>query len=231
MFPSALSVRFFYADQMAVQNMFDFPLDLASWFQEIYTLLDGNQKKALLLLLLVEEIGVPLPIPGDLILAFVGYRSSLGEGGMWEAGLVSVLAVQIGATVLYLLSRSFGRALLVRYGRYICLDELKLERAQRWVQQHGPVSVFVGRWLPGFRVATSAVAGAFEIPFPLFFIFVTLAAATWTLFWLMLGYIFGPGLVLLVDSLNRWVSYSLAIVILVGCIVLTLRRRGDRKGS
>ncbi|MGI5837045.1 MAG: DedA family protein [Chloroflexota bacterium] len=205
--------------------MTDIPFDLISWFQDVYTLLNNNHGKALLILLLVEEVGVPLPLPGDLILAFVGYRGSLGEEGMWEAGFASVLGVQIGATTLYLLSRSFGRALLVRYGRYIWLDEQKLEKAQRWVQRHGPISVFVGRWLPGFRVATSAVAGAFQIPFPLFFLFVTLAAITWTVFWIMLGYTFGPSLVMLVDSLNRWVSYGLAVAILLGFLVLTIRRR------
>lgn len=200
---------------------------LTHWLQPLYLLLTHNDEKALFLLLLVEEAGVPLPMPGDVVIMFAGYRASQGLIGVMEAGLAVTIAVQLGSTILYLLSRRLGHSLLFRYGRFVHLDPRKLEKAERWIQQRGPVMVLVGRLTPGLRTATSIMAGVFEVPFHQFLFYTTLSALIWSVFWLALGYFFGMKLLPLARYLHSPILYvGLLLALLVaGAAFLWWRRR------
>ena len=167
------------------------PEPFLSWAHNLIVFLRANDEKALFLLLLVEEAGVPLPAPGDIVILFAGYRASMGEMGILEATVAVVLAVQLGSTILYTVSRKVGHTILFKYGRLIHLDERKLEKVERWIVKHGPVMVLVGRLTPGLRTPTSIMAGVFEVPFKYFLAYATLAALIWSGFWLASGYFFG----------------------------------------
>lgn len=195
------------------------PFDLLlSWLRDLYLLVRDNDEKALFLLLLVEEAGVPLPLPGDTIIAFAGYRASAGQIGLVEAGLAVTFAVQMGSTILYLFSRKLGHGLLFKYGSLIHLDMAKLEKVERWIQRHGPVMVLVGRLTPGLRTPTSIMAGVFEVPFHQFLLYTTLAAIIWSVFWLLLGYYFGRNLLPLAAYIH-YPFYAVVAVVVVAVIV------------
>ncbi|MHB0868284.1 MAG: DedA family protein [Chloroflexota bacterium] len=200
---------------------------LVHWIEPLYLLLRHNDEKALFLLLLVEEAGVPLPMPGDVVIMFAGYRASQGLIGVLEAALAVTTAVQLGSTVLYLLARRLGHSLLFRYGRFVHLDPRKLEKAERWIQQRGPVMVLVGRLTPGLRTATSIMAGVFEVPFHQFLFFTTLSALIWSVFWLALGYFFGMKLLPLARYLHSPLLYAglLLALLVAGTAFLWWRHR------
>lgn len=170
--------------------------------QAVFALLEGNDEKALFLVLFVEEAGIPLPMPGDLVIMFAGYRAAVGSMDLFEAGLAVTLGVQMGSTILYLLSRRIGHSLLRHFGRYMHLNAERLELIEASIQRRGPAMVFVGRLTPGLRIPTSIAAGCFGIPFHQFLFYTTLAAATWSLFWLALGYIFGDRLLPVMETLH-----------------------------
>ena len=178
-----------------------------SWFHVIVLFLRDNDEKALFLLLLIEEAGVPLPAPGDVVIMFAGYRASMGEMGILEAAIAVTLAVQLGSTVLYTISRKVGHSLLFKYGRFVHLDEKKLEKVEGWIVRHGPVMVLVGRLTPGLRTPTSIMAGVFEVPFRHFFAYATLAALAWSGFWLASGYFFGKRMLPLLQYFH-YTSYA-----------------------
>ena len=71
--------------------------------------------------------------------------------------------------------------------------------------------VLVGRPAPGLRIPTSIMAGVFEVPFHQFMAFTTVAALTWSFFWLLLGYFFGPSLLPLVRRLHDPVALGAAL--------------------
>lgn len=196
------------------------PESLLSWVQSLYLLLRANDEKALFLLLLVEEAGVPLPVPGDVVIMFAGYRASIGQMSIWEAALSVTLAVQMGSTILYMISRRLGHTLLFKYGRFIHLDQSKLTKIERWIQRHGPAMVYVGRLIPGLRTPTSIVSGIFEIPFHQFLFYATLSAITWSAFWLSLGYFFGRSLLPVVRQLHHQLTVAAAAAVLLGGALL-----------
>ncbi len=202
---------------------------IGSWLHWLYLLVRHNDDKALFLLLFVEEAGVPLPMPGDVVIMFAGYRASQNLMGIFEAALSVTLGVQLGSTLLYILSRRFGHLILFRYGKFIHLDEAKLKKVERWIHERGPIMVLVGRLTPGLRTPTSIMAGVFEIPFHQFLFFTTLSALVWSGFWLTLGYFGGTRLLPLARELHNPAIYvALGVVLFVGVLVLRHRRRRQR---
>ncbi len=198
-----------------------------SWLHALFTLLRQNDEKALFLLLLVEETGVPLPAPGDVVILYAGYRASIGDMGVAEACLAVTLAVMMGSTILYTVSRRFGHIILFKYGKLIHLDEAKLTKVERWIHEHGPVMVLVGRLTPGLRTPTSVMAGVFEVPFLQFLMYATLSAVIWSGFWLGSGYFFGRKLMPLVRHFDKsgYVFFAAVIILIVLLVVRRQQRR------
>ena len=203
------------------------PEPFLSWLHALFILLRQNDEKALFLLLLLEETGVPLPAPGDVVILFAGYRASMGEMGVLEASVAVTLAVMMGSTILYTVSRKFGHIILFKYGKLIHLDESKLAKVEGWIHEHGPIMVLIGRLTPGLRTPTSIMAGVFEVPFPQFLLFTTLSALIWSGFWLGSGFFFGKKLVPLVRHFDKSGYIVLAAVILL--ITWLLVRRQQRR--
>ncbi len=69
---------------------------------------------ALFLLMLVEEAGIPLPLPNEVALMYAGYLAYKGELDANIAGLVATMGAAGGSTILYLVARKGGRPLLRR---------------------------------------------------------------------------------------------------------------------
>ena len=209
------------------------PEPFGSWFHTLFTLLRENDGKALFLLLLIEEAGVPLPAPGDMVIMLAGYRASEGQMDLLEAVLAVMFAVQLGSTILYLLSRRLGHLILVKFGRFIHLDQAKLDKVERWIQERGAIMVLVGRLTPGLRTPTSIMSGIFEIPFHQFLFFTTVAAVVWGAVWLSLGYFFGRSLLPLTSPLHNPELY-LGIgagVLLIWAAIYRRRRQQKREAK
>src|SRR4051812_23113026 len=84
-----------------------------------------------LLLLFIEEIGIPIIVPGDAILGYTGYSISKTHGAsLWFAFGVALLSVLLGSTILFFGSRRYGKRLVNKIGRFIFLKESHIERAE-----------------------------------------------------------------------------------------------------
>lgn len=202
---------------------------LPFWLHSLFVLLRENDEKALFLLLLIEEMGVPLPLPGDIVIMFAGYRASSGQMSLLVAAVTVVVAVQLGSTILYALSRKLGRTILFRYGKLVRLDQERLTRIEGWIRQRGPVMVLVGRLTPGLRTPTSIMAGVFGISFRHFLFFTTLAAAAWGTFWLLLGFFGGRTLIPLVRRLHLPIYMVVAALLVLAAALLFYRWRRRRR--
>ncbi len=146
---------------------------------------------ALFGLLTIEESGIPVPVPGDMVMAYAGHRVSRGEMIWWEALLCGVLATIVGSCILYNIGRRGGHPLLHRYGRYLHLTESRQARVEGWLRRFGGLAVFAGRLIPGMRCGSSFVAGTFGVPYPTFLIGTVASALVWWGLFLYLGATFG----------------------------------------
>src|SRR5438309_1928472 len=145
--------------------------------RELVHFIGNHNYLALFILILIEEAGCPLPLPGESLIIYAGSRIIRGE---MSTGLVfaSVLpASAIGCTILYFLARTGGRALVHRVGDRIHFSERTLARMEAKAKRLGPVAVLLGRLTPGIRVPTDVAAGIFRVPFQYYLPFALLATS------------------------------------------------------
>ena len=149
--------------------------------------------------ILAAELGIPLPLPNELVLAWAGYLARQGEVDVWRVLLVAVAADQAGSLMFYTLLRTGGRALAERYGSWVFLTRARLDRAEAWMGQAGPVAYFVGRSLPFLRIYASGAAGLLRLAYGIVLPVGLLASLVWTASFLGLGMAVG-------EQTKVWVS-------------------------
>ena len=142
---------------------------------------------ALIVVLLIEEGGVPLPVPGDTIILYAGYRITQGEINPLLAALCVIGATLVGSSALYWVARLGGHRLVFKYGKYVHLDEHKLKRTEHWIHDHQFAAIVIGRLVPGLRTAVTVVAGVFEVKYSAFLLYTALSAAIWAAIYLSAG--------------------------------------------
>ena len=138
-------------------------------------------------LVFVEEAGVPLPLPGDSLVMIAGGQAHKTISYDVIVISLSSLAVFLGSSVLYFISRRGGRALLVRYGKFVRLHPSRIERVEGWFQRHGISAIIIGRLVPGVRIPTAIMAGLSNVSYRVYAPTSALAAVIWSLFYFFVG--------------------------------------------
>ena len=177
-------------------------------------------------LLYIEESGVPLPAPGDVFVMYVGTHIPQNPVAWIAAWFGLVLAVVLGSTNLYYLSKRFGTRLVrSRYAEYVHLNPERLARAEGWFKRYGVLAIIFGRHIPGFRVPITVAAGVFGVPYRVFAPSVAVSTAIWAGVMLTLGVKFGPRLAVLLQA-HSWVYliWGAIVVALVAGIYWRQRR-------
>jgi membrane protein DedA with SNARE-associated domain len=116
----------------------------------------------LVLLVMLESSGVPLPGETALITAAV-----LASQHRLQIELVIALAAAAaiaGDNGGYLIGRKGGRWLLLRPGPFARHRARVLEVGEPFFARHGSKAVFLGRWILGLRTWASWLAGASHMP-------------------------------------------------------------------
>lgn len=188
----------------------------------------AHQYVTLFFAIAVEEGGVPLPVPGDLLIAYFGSRASGDPIELAQVILVCALASTAGTQVPYWLARRFGRTIALRAAYWLDLDVKGLDRLFGALERRGFRGVLIARLIPGLRVAVSVVAGTAGVPARSFAAGVFVAAAIYWTGWVLLGAVVGPHVS---DVLSPAYIKAIAILIPVAFVaifalrVLIARRR------
>ena len=173
-------------------------------------------------LLYVEESGVPLPAPGDV---FVMYVATHVPHVLWAwiaAWLGLIVAVVLGATNLFLISRRFGRRLVgSSLAEYVHLTPERVAKAELWFKRYGVLAIIFGRHIPGFRIPITVASGIFEVRYPVFAASVAVSTAIWAGIVLIIGINFGPRLadLLRAHSFLYFVWGGLVVALVVSIFV------------
>ena len=158
----------------------------------------------------LESLGIPLP--GETALVTAAAFAALGHLSISAVMATAVAAAIIGDNGGYWIGRGGGIALVRRYGRVLHLNESHLARAQTLFAQHGPKTVFIGRFIALLRTWAAVLAGVAKMPYGTFMLYNALGAACWAVLFGTLGYAFGRNL----PQLEHYIGQaSLAAVMLV----------------
>jgi membrane protein DedA with SNARE-associated domain len=188
-------------------------------------LLDQYGLLAIALFVLIEEAGVPIPIPGDIVMLLAGVRVHQGQSNLWLVLVSLELASVLGASCLYALARRAGRTTVYRYGRFLHLTPARLDRTEAWLHRRGWVAVVLGRLLPGLRIVTAVACGVFGIRYRVFLPSMALGGLVYILVYVLLGYFFGPSVLRLLDDVHFPLPSLGSLVPLVVLVIWLVRAR------
>lgn len=169
-------------------------LGLETAWQLLLAWLTLHEVLLIFLAILFEESGIPMPIPADIAMAMVGYRVAQGRMTLLEAFIIGQSATLIGSSILYWVGRRGGRPLLYRYGKLIHLSPQRISQVERLVTQHGPLSVIIGRQIPGLRLAAPLACGIFRVRYRLFLPAMFVGSSVYIGIFIALGMWGGPAL-------------------------------------
>jgi membrane protein DedA with SNARE-associated domain len=178
----------------------------------------------LFVLIMAEEAGIPLPVPGDALLAIFGYKAKLGNIGLLETLMTVTIATFIGASILYGLGWRFGRPMVERFGKYIHVSHHDIERTEKWMNKYGVWILMVTRMTPGLRVASTLAAGVLHFSYRKFIAATLIATWIWVGIYFYLGVFLGKRYGELIDSIlqHHWLVVSFVLGSFIGWILFLM---------
>lgn len=172
----------------------------------------------LYLLLLIEEIGVPMPFISSSLMVAFGLRWRQGEVPLWAILLTAAAASATGTLLLYAAGRAGARPLLVRYGPLFRLTEARREWLEAGLRENGFWAILAARFVPGLTAPASLLAGALRVPVPALLAAGFIASMTWTMVWVTGGYA-GLGFIM---PLLGWLPSPIRVPVAVLLVTLLL---------
>jgi membrane protein DedA with SNARE-associated domain len=144
------------------------------------------------MLVFLQEVGFPNPIPNELVLLFSGY---LGFTGMLKIPLVILAAVLgdwMGSSILFLSFFLFGKTIMEQKPFWLPVSKEKLHRLERKLQQKGFIIVLIGRVSPFIRGYVSVLMGLMTFPIKKYNLVLFVTAVFWSCSYVLTGFLMGP---------------------------------------
>lgn len=173
-----------------------------------------------------------IPFPSEVVIPPAAFLAGDPESVLCVTGtypvdvlfvvLFGTLGAMLGAIINYLLSMWLGRAIIYKFadskfGHLCLINREKVEKAERYFNDHGKISTFVGRLIPGIRQLISIPAGLSKMPFGPFLLFTFLGALVWNSILAVIGYIAAGQM----DTIKKYShELSVAILALFGAVLL-----------
>ena len=159
---------------------------------------------------------VGLPVPDETLLTFCGFLIYRGKFSFYLAFATAFGGSACGITLSYVLGRTFGLALIHRYGRYLRITENHITKAHAWFARVGHWGLTFGYFIPGIRHFTAYAAGMSEVEYPQFAAFAYSGGILWVGTFLSLGYFLGERW----EAVEKNVQHYLLWITLAGAIAL-----------
>lgn len=173
-----------------------------------------------------------IPFPSEVVIPPAAYVAGKEDSNlhMTDNYIVNVLLIisfgtigaLLGAIINYILSMWLGRPIIYAFadskiGHLCLLSSEKVKKAEDYFNDHGKVSTFIGRLIPGIRQLISIPAGLSKMNFGQFLLYTFLGASIWNVVLALLGYI-AHGQMELIHTYSH--ELSIAIMALLGIVVV-----------
>jgi len=167
-----------------------------------------------------------IPFPSEIVMPPAGYFASQGKMNFWVAILCGVIGSLIGSFVNYFIAEKLGRRFILKYGKFMGMDRHRFRKMEKYFKEHGAISTFVGRLLPGIRQYISFPAGVIKMNKWVFALFTALGAFIWVFILTYIGYLVGDNKELIHKYIKELTPIIvIAVVILIVLYVLIHKKR------
>ena len=148
----------------------------------ISTLLSNLNYPTILFLMLLES--TVIPIPSELVVAPAAYHAASGELNVLLVVLFATIGADLGASINYFVALYVGRPVIYKFanskwGKLCLLNQQKVEKSERYFDNHGIAATLTGRLIPGIRHLISIPAGLARMSYWKFLLYTTIGAGLW----------------------------------------------------
>ena len=169
--------------------------DTLSFIQHIEVWYKDNTNYFSITALMAAESSI-LPVPSEMVIppaVFVALEPD-SKLSIFLIILFGTLGALIGASFNYLMSMWLGRFVVYKFadsklGKLFLLSSEKVKKSEKFFNDHGKTSTFVGRFIPVIRHLISIPAGLAKMNYLSFILFTALGAGLWNCCLALLGYL------------------------------------------
>lgn len=187
-----------------------------SLVQKVEKWYEGNMNYTSITILMAVESSF-IPFPSEVVIPPAAYIASKPDShlNIFLVVLFGTLGALIGAFINYFLALWLGRPIMYRLadskvGKLLLLSSDKIKKAEEYFNNHGKISTFIGRLIPGIRQLISLPAGLARMNLFSFTLYTALGAIVWNVILALVGYIaHGQA-----DLINEY-SHELSVIILI----------------
>lgn len=135
-----------------------------------------------------------LPLPGESLLIASGLLAGRGELDIWTVFIAAWAGGVLGDNLGYVIGRTLGRPVIVRYGSKVGLTEPRFAAVERQFLKYGALVVLFARFFVVLRQLNGLVAGITGMHWLHFIVANAAGAALWAGLWSFAAYAFGTEL-------------------------------------
>ena len=131
-------------------------------------------------LMLLESTVVP--VPSEFVVTPAAYHAASGSLNVFLVVLFATIgALYVGRPVVYKFANS-------KWGKMCLLNQEKVERSEKYFDDHGVAATLTGRFVPVIRHLISIPAGLARMHYGKFILFTTIGAGGWHSVLALLGW-------------------------------------------
>ena len=157
-----------------------------------------------------------------------GYRFADGAPAYLAMASAGTIGYTVGSMLGWWIGARGGRPFLAHHGRWLHLNEAKLDRAERWFERWEDWAVFLGRVTPVVRSFVSIPAGVFRAPFGRYTLLTLVGSAIWCFGLAAVGWWFGSRWEEFHEAFH-YVDYAIIAALVAAAVWLAWKLRGRRR--
>jgi membrane protein DedA with SNARE-associated domain len=190
---------------------------------EIISFITNYGYLAIFIVIFAQEIGIPNPIPNELVLIFSGYLTLKGILILPLVILVAVIADITGTSILYAVFYFSGGYIYKHKPRWLPLPERSIDKLSKRLSNGGRWKIYIFRLTPFIRGYTSIAIGLLQIKPKIFLPIALISGITWSLICVLTGRILGPYWSYAGNKMGDMKTFLLITVLLIFLILVLVR--------
>lgn len=165
------------------------------WLNNIFDLIMQMKEGMVYLcswfLMLLES--TVIPVPSEFVVTPAAYRAASGDVNILLIIILATIGADMGATINYVAGFFLGRPIIYKFanskiGHLCLLNQEKVEKSEKYFENHGKVATITGRLVPGIRHLISIPAGLSKMNYWKFLLYTTIGAGVWNCILAALGW-------------------------------------------
>ncbi|MCR5579322.1 MAG: DedA family protein [Prevotella sp.] len=200
----------------------------------------GNLNYGTILFLMLLESTV-IPVPSEFVVTPAAYHAAGGNLDVFLVILFATIGADIGASINYVVAYFVGRPVIYsfansRWGKMCLLNQEKVEKSEKYFDDHGIVATLTGRLIPGIRHLISIPAGLAKMNYWKFLLYTTIGAGVWhgilaALGWYLHSIVPEEQLNDKISEYAEYIKIVIIAIVLIAIVYLGLKYYLKRKKS